>query len=49
VKIDVTGASGKAGRAVVRHLRAHGHEVPNVDKARRVLGYEPAFSRRTIV
>jgi nucleoside-diphosphate-sugar epimerase len=31
VKIVVTGGSGKAGRAVVRDLLEHGHEVLNVD------------------
>jgi nucleoside-diphosphate-sugar epimerase len=30
-KIVVTGGSGKAGRAVMRDLVAHGHEVVNVD------------------
>ena len=32
-KIVVTGGSGKAGRAVVRELLAHGYEVLNVDQA----------------
>src|ERR671931_1010901 len=32
-KIVVTGGSGKAGRAVVRDLLEHGHEVLNVDVA----------------
>ncbi len=31
MKIVVTGGSGKAGRAVVRHLLERGHEVLNVD------------------
>src|SRR4051794_18681306 len=31
MKIVVTGGSGKAGRAVVRDLLGHGHEVLNVD------------------
>jgi len=31
MKIAVTGGSGKAGRAVVRDLLDHGHEVLNVD------------------
>jgi nucleoside-diphosphate-sugar epimerase len=31
MKIVVTGGSGKAGRAVVRELLEHGHEVLNVD------------------
>jgi nucleoside-diphosphate-sugar epimerase len=38
-KIVVTGGSGKAGRAVVRDLVKHGHEVLNVD---RVPSPEPA-------
>jgi nucleoside-diphosphate-sugar epimerase len=33
MKIVVTGGSGKAGRAVVRHLLERGHEVLNVDRA----------------
>jgi nucleoside-diphosphate-sugar epimerase len=32
-KIAVTGGSGKAGRAVVRDLLEHGHEVLNIDRA----------------
>jgi nucleoside-diphosphate-sugar epimerase len=32
MKIAVTGGSGKAGRAVVRDLLEHGHEVLNVDR-----------------
>jgi nucleoside-diphosphate-sugar epimerase len=31
-KIAVTGGSGKAGRAVVRDLLEHGHEVLNIDR-----------------
>ena len=31
MRIVVTGGSGKAGRAVVRDLLEHGHEVLNVD------------------
>jgi nucleoside-diphosphate-sugar epimerase len=31
MKLTVTGGSGKAGRAVVRDLLEHGHEVLNVD------------------
>jgi nucleoside-diphosphate-sugar epimerase len=34
VRIVVTGGSGKAGRAVVRDLLEHGHDVLNVDRAR---------------
>jgi NAD(P)-dependent dehydrogenase (short-subunit alcohol dehydrogenase family) len=62
-KVCVTGASGKAGRAVVTGLRAHGYdvtpadvvvtsEVPEfgtllaIDRARQVLGFEPAHSWR---
>jgi nucleoside-diphosphate-sugar epimerase len=33
-KVVVTGGSGKAGRACVRDLLAHGHEVFNVDKVK---------------
>ena len=32
MRIAVTGGSGKAGRAVVRELVAHGHRVLNVDR-----------------
>src|SRR5512133_613470 len=32
MKIAVTGGSGKAGRAVVRDLLEHGHDVLNIDK-----------------
>ena len=31
-KIAVTGGSGKAGRVVVRHLFARGHQVLNIDQ-----------------
>lgn len=33
-KIVVTGGSGKAGRACLRELRAHGYEVFNIDKVK---------------
>ena len=32
MKVAVTGGSGKAGRAIVRDLLEHGHEVLNVDR-----------------
>lgn len=32
-KIAVTGGSGKAGRAVLRELLEHGHDVLNIDRA----------------
>lgn len=32
MRIVVTGGSGKAGRAIVADLRAHGHDVLNVDR-----------------
>jgi NAD(P)-dependent dehydrogenase (short-subunit alcohol dehydrogenase family) len=60
MKIAVTGGSGKAGRAVVRHLLEQGHDVLNVDgvegtdtllsidRARRVLGYAPEFTWREL-
>jgi nucleoside-diphosphate-sugar epimerase len=32
MKVAVTGGSGKAGRAVVRDLLEHGHEVLNIDR-----------------
>jgi nucleoside-diphosphate-sugar epimerase len=32
MKVVVTGGSGKAGRAVIRDLLAHGHDVLNVDR-----------------
>ncbi len=32
MKIAVTGGSGKAGRAVIRELLEHGHEVLNIDR-----------------
>src|SRR4026207_935858 len=31
MRVGVTGGSGKGGAVVVRALRAHGHEVLNVD------------------
>ena len=33
MKVVVTGGSGKAGRATVRELLEHGHDVLNVDVA----------------
>jgi nucleoside-diphosphate-sugar epimerase len=32
MKVAVTGGSGKAGRAIVRDLLEHGHEVLNIDR-----------------
>jgi nucleoside-diphosphate-sugar epimerase len=40
-KIAVTGGSGKAGRAVVRDLLEHGHEVLNVDRVPSAESYSP--------
>jgi nucleoside-diphosphate-sugar epimerase len=40
-KIAVTGGSGKAGRAVVRDLLEHGHEVLNVDRMPSAESYSP--------
>jgi nucleoside-diphosphate-sugar epimerase len=40
-KIAVTGGSGKAGRAVVRDLLEHGHDVINVDLVPSVESYSP--------
>jgi len=37
-KIVVTGGSGKAGRAVIKDLLAHGYDVLNVDLSRHVSG-----------
>lgn len=52
-RICVTGATGKAGRAAVAHLREHGYDVLATDVAVRdaraegvLLGYEPRHSRR---
>ena len=33
MRIAVTGGSGKLGRTVVRHLRDHGHQTINLDRA----------------
>src|SRR5262245_60667598 len=41
--IIVTGGSGKAGRACIRELEAHGHEVTSVDQTRPAAG-EVRFS-----
>jgi nucleoside-diphosphate-sugar epimerase len=40
-KIAVTGGSGKAGRAVVRDLAEHGHEVLNIDVVPSPDSYSP--------
>ncbi len=40
-KIVVTGGSGKAGRAVVRDLLEHGHDVLNVDRVPSADSYSP--------
>ena len=40
-RIAVTGGSGKAGRAVVRDLSEHGHEVLNVDLVPSAESYAP--------
>jgi nucleoside-diphosphate-sugar epimerase len=40
-KIAVTGGSGKAGRAVVRDLAEHGHEVLNIDQVPSPESYSP--------
>jgi nucleoside-diphosphate-sugar epimerase len=40
-KIAVTGGSGKAGRAVVRDLLEHGHQVLNVDRVPSAESYSP--------
>ena len=40
-KIAVTGGSGKAGRAVVRDLLAHGYEVLNIDRVPSAESYSP--------
>jgi nucleoside-diphosphate-sugar epimerase len=40
-KIAVTGGSGKAGRAVVRDLSEHGHEVLNIDLVSSPESYAP--------
>ena len=32
MRIAVTGGSGKAGRAIVRDLLEHGHDVLNIDR-----------------
>jgi nucleoside-diphosphate-sugar epimerase len=40
-KIAVTGGSGKAGRAVVRHLFERGHQVLNIDQVPSPESYHP--------
>ena len=40
-RIAVTGGSGKAGRAVVRDLLEHGHEVLNIDRVPSPSSYAP--------
>ena len=40
-KIAVTGGSGKAGRAVVRDLLEHGHDVLNIDRVPSAESYSP--------
>jgi nucleoside-diphosphate-sugar epimerase len=40
-KIAVTGGSGKAGRAIVRDLFAHGHQVLNIDQVPSPESYHP--------
>jgi len=50
MKICVTGASGKAGQAVVAELVAHGYQVHATDLARPALdspadGYEVMFTQ----
>src|SRR5215207_1304215 len=40
-KIAVTGGSGKAGRAVVRELLEHGHDVLNIDRVPSAESYSP--------
>jgi nucleoside-diphosphate-sugar epimerase len=40
-KIAVTGGSGKAGRAVVRHLFDRGHQVLNIDQVPSPESYHP--------
>jgi nucleoside-diphosphate-sugar epimerase len=42
MRIAVTGGSGKAGRAVVRDLLEHGHEVLNVDRVPSDESFSPA-------
>jgi nucleoside-diphosphate-sugar epimerase len=41
VKIAVTGGSGKAGRAIVRDLLEHGHEVLNIDRVPSAESFSP--------
>jgi uncharacterized protein YbjT (DUF2867 family) len=58
-RVVVTGGAGRVGRAVVRDLVDHGLELRgplgefetllSVAKARRLFGYEPAFSWRDAI
>ena len=41
MKIAVTGGSGKAGRAIVRDLLEHGHDVLNVDRVPSAESFSP--------
>jgi len=41
MRIAVTGGSGKAGRAIVRDLLEHGHEVLNIDRVPSAESFSP--------
>ena len=45
-KIAVTGGSGKAGRAVVRDLLEHGHDVLNIDRVPSAESFSPESPAR---